>query len=376
MQLLNSLPTQLAEISEPLQTSLIDIIYRLEIESPYCIKHPDYKSLELPESAISRFQQLPSELQSKYLSQQLRSFLYGIYYNGSLKRDLARDAETNLALNQNLENNTLLGVDVTFYNRLHESNRGEGYLSYNWQVVKEEMDGTLAVQRDGLTLHIEPNVLRQAATRLRYPQAADKTPSIGDLVAIKLPKNLVQNGFYVAVGNAASASNRQHLVRVYFNLTPDGAVAVMDSLTAQLNSIPIAFTFKALYNPSDYGRYDSAVLYFDKKDYAVIHPVLERVYAEFDMYFQEQVPLFTKMIAPGLAIAEEPNQKFADQESFGLNRCQIVANGLIEAWHQGNDTPEARITSIMQQFSLRKVALERPYLNANSKDIYTPLSIY
>ncbi|MBE9006228.1 hypothetical protein IQ259_14475 [Fortiea sp. LEGE XX443] len=375
MQLLNSLPTQFANIPESLQTSLLDIIHKVEIESPYCIKHPDYQSLELPESAIARFQQLPSELQSKYLSQQLRSFLYGIYYNGSLKRDLAPDAEANLALNQNLENNTLLGVDIAFYSRLHESNRGEGYLSYNWQVVKEEIDGALAVRRDGLTLHIEPDVLRQAAARLRYPQSLDKAATVGDLVAIKLPKNLVQNGFYVAVGNVANTSNRQNLVRAYFNLTPDGAVAVMDCLTAQLNSIPIAFTFKALYNPSDYGRYDSAVLYFEKKDYADVQPVLERVYAECDQYFQEQVPLFTKCIAPGLAIAEEPNQKFSEQESFGLNRCQIVANGLLEAWHQGNDTPEARITSILQQFSLRKVELQRPYLNANSKDIYTFLSL-
>ncbi len=298
---------------------------------------------------------------------QLRSFLYGIYYNGSLKSALAPDAEvTNLALNQNLENNTLLGVDLAFYDRLHESNRGEGYWSRDWLVVKEETDGTLVVEKNALILHIERDI---------HLQPTDQTVTVGSLVTIKMPKNLVQNGFYMAVANAGTPSNQENLVRVYFNLTSEGAVAVMDSLTAKLNAIPISFSFKALYNPSDYGRYDSAVLYFGKANYEAVRPVLEKVYAEHQSHFEEQVPLFTKMVAPGIAIAEEPDRKFADKESFGTNRCQIVANALLEAWHQGNDTPAGRIKSILRHFSLCKIELQRPYLNANSDDIYTSLHL-
>ncbi|MBD2345896.1 T3SS effector HopA1 family protein [Anabaena subtropica] len=360
MQLLDSLSVQLSDIPESLQISLQDIIHNLEIQSQYCIKHPNYKALELPESSVSRFQKLSSDLQNKYLSQQLRSFLYGIYYNGSLKSVLASDAEiSNLAVNQNLENNTFLGVDLAFYDRLHENNRGTGYWNYGWQVVREESDGTFAVYRDGLTLHVERGGL--------------ETNTIDDSVGIQLPKNLVQNGFYMAVANAGAAPHNQTLVRVYFNLTPDGAVAVMDNLTTHLNAIPVNFTFKALYNPSDYDRYDSAVLYFGKNDYEKVHPVLERLYAENQGHFQEQVPLFTKPIASGLAIAEEPNHRFGENESFGTHRCQIVANGLLEAWQQGNDTPIGRMTAILQHFSSLNIELQRPYLNAYSEDIYTPL---
>ncbi|MBE9209808.1 hypothetical protein IQ244_25605 [Nostoc sp. LEGE 06077] len=366
MQMLDSLATQLSEIPESLQTSLQDIISNIEIESAYCIKHPDYKPLQLPESVITRFQQLPAALQKKFLSLQLRGFLYGIYYNGSLKSSLATNGETNnIALNQNLENNTLLGVDVAFYDRLHESNRGEGYWNYNWLVVQENLDDTLTVQKDGLTLYIQRN-------RHLLPQ--NQFPSVGKYVAIKMPKNLVQNGFYMAVANAGTATNRERLVRVYFNLTPEGAVAVMDTLTSQLNLLEIPFSFKALYNPSEYERYDSAVFYFDKNDYTTVHSVLEKVYAECQSYFQPEIPLFTKFIAPGLAIAEEPNRRFAEQESFGTHRCQILANGLLDAWEQGNHTPANRITAILQQFYLTKVDLQRPYLNADSQDIYMPLS--
>jgi hypothetical protein len=369
MQLLDSLQTSLLDVSEPLQVLLEDIANNLEIQSFYSIKHPNYKPLELPSEAVSRFQQLSSDLQNKFLKLQLSNFLYGVYYNGSLKKVLAVDAEETNSVNQNLaqklENNTFLGVDVGFYDRLHQSNQGKGYFSHHWQVVKEEPDGTLAVHNGGLTLHIQPSIHLQPQTEI---------PIIGDMVAIKLPKNLVQNGFYMAVGDGGSYDG-EAIVRVYFNLTPDGAVAVMESLTRELNAIPIEFNFKALYNPSDYDRYDSAVLYFDKHNYEIVHPILERVYAEHKAYFQPEVPLFTKMIAPGIAIAEEPNQKFAEKESFGMNRCQIIADALFDAWQQGNNSPDARMGSILQKFASLEIGLQHPYLNAKSEDIYGAIKL-
>jgi len=51
-----------------------------------------------------------------------------------------------LALQQNLENNTLLGVDLGFYERLHESN-GKGYFDPGWQVLRQESDGSLQSQK-------------------------------------------------------------------------------------------------------------------------------------------------------------------------------------------------------------------------------------
>jgi hypothetical protein len=161
-------------------------------------------------------------------------------------------------------------------------------------------------------------------------------------------------------------------VRIYFNLTPEGAVAVMGSLTRWLNEKAIPFSFKVLYNPGDYERHDSGVLYFDKSDYEVVRKVLQAVYGENESHFQPEVPLFTMQLALGLGLAEEPDSKFVAQESFGMNRCQIVANGLLEAWHNGDDSPEGRMNAILQQFSLLSIELQCPYLNANSEDIYTP----
>ncbi len=224
--------------------------------------------------------------------------------------------------------------------------------------------------KGGLTLHIEPE---------KHLQLAENA-AIGEFVAIRMPRNLVQNGFYVAVGNAGLRSDsypnsEPEIVRIYFNFSQKGAVAVMGSLTHQLNDISIPFTFKVLYNPGDYGRYDSNVLYFEKSNYEAVRQVLETVYAQTKAHFNADVPLFTKFLAPGLGLAEEPDRKFADLESFGMNRCQIVANGLLEAWHSVDDSPQGRLTSILKHFSLLGVELLRSYLNANSLDIYTPLNL-
>lgn len=361
MQLLDSLHSQLASIPEPLQTNLKDITHKLEIHSYYSIKHPDYKSVELNEQAISRFKNLPLDLQKKYLGLQLRSFLYGLYYNGSLKETLSLNPEsTDVALNQNLENNTFLGVDTVFYDRLHKANQGNGYWSDGWLVVKEETDGALALFRQGLTVHIDRKI---------HLKPENQDVNVGTVVAIKMPKNIVQSGFYMAIGNSAGHGD-QEIVRIYFNLIPEGAVAVMESLTTQLNGLPVPFTFKALYNPSDYGRCDSAVLYFDKHNYELFQAILPQVYTENQSFFGDSVPLFTKLLAPGLALAEEPNSKFSDKESFGLNRCQIIANALLDVWQTNNDTPAGRMASILKHFALQGIELQRPYLNPKSEDIY------
>jgi len=358
MQVLDSINSQLFQLPKELQTALQNIVHNLEIESFYSIKHPEYKLPELPESVIARFADLSLDIQNKHLSIQLRNFLYSAYYNGSWDKSSMVDTEIN-----NLSNNSLLGIDLAFYEKLHTSNTGQGYWSENWLVVHEENDGCLAVQKNGLTLHIERDL---------YLSEVDKSANIGNLVAIKMPKNLVQNGFYMAVSNLGTQDN-QDIVRIYFNVSPEGAVSVMKNVTRELNNMQVSFSFKALYNPDEYRRYDSAVLYFNKHEYKTIHPILQKVYLENQNSFSQQVPLFTKQLAPGLGCAEEPTNKLAEKESFGTNRCQMIANGLIAAWQAGNNHPESRMTAILEQFTLHKIKLRYPYLNGYSDDIYTTL---
>ncbi|MCJ8279567.1 MAG: T3SS effector HopA1 family protein [Rivularia sp. ALOHA_DT_140] len=364
-QLINSNQTQIInEDNGKLIDVLQDIACNVEIKSHFCILHPNYQPLELPEETIARFENLSNQMQQKYLSLQLQNFLYGIYYNGSLQSQLALDNQTkNLPID--LDNNSILGIDVDFYEKLHESNFGAGYFDPGWLVLREEIDKSLAVKKGSLTLHIE---------REKHLQDCQQNAVVGNNVAIKMPKNLIQNGFYLAVSNTEPKSHN-NMVRVYFNFTPGGAVGVMHRLTQLLNDIPIFFHFKVLYNPVEYNRHDSGVLYIEKPNYEAVRKALKIVYTENKSHFKPEIPLFTKQLAPGLGLAEEPDSKFAQQESFGMNRCQMVANGLLQTWLEGDNSPEARIKAIHEQFSHLGIDLERPYLNADSEDIYKLLNI-
>ncbi len=353
-----------------LRNSLFDIASNIQIESNFCIIHPNYQPFALPKKVAERFQQTSPALQRKYLSLLLRNFLYGIYYNGSLQNVLALNAETaNLLPHQTLENNSILGIDWEFYGQLDASNHGVGYFAPGWQVLRQEPDGSLVVTKDGLTLLVEYNSRMQPSM---------ESAKVGTLVAIWMPKNRLQNGYYLAVSNVGQKGNSDGDLgttgRIYFHLTPEGAIALMGSLTLQLNAAEIFFSFQVLYNPSAYKRYDSGVLYFERNDYPAVRKVLQAVYAAYKSHFQPEIPLFTKFLAPGLSLAEEPSQKFAAQESFGMNRCQIVASSLLSAWQKGDNSTDERMKAIAQHFTQLNIDLQRPYLNPHSEDIYYPLN--
>ncbi|MBD2457214.1 hypothetical protein H6G80_24450 [Nostoc sp. FACHB-87] len=357
--------------TNPLLNSLFDIAKNIQIESNFSIHHPEYQTFALPAKVAERFRQNSAALQQKYLTLLLRNFLYGIYYNGSLQNALAVNANTPHCLpQQNLANNSHLGIDWEFYAQLHANNHGKGYFDSSWQVLRQEPDGSMAVTKSGLTLYIEPDC---------HLKPHSKSAKPGESVSIWMPKNHLQNGCYVAVSDVGqeqqSVDAELGIGRIYFNITADGAIALMDSLTQHLNQASLPFTFQVLYNPRAYGRYDSGLLYFEREDYPAIHQILQAVYKEHQSHFQPQIPLFTKFLAPGLSLAEEPIQKFAIQETFGMNRCQIVAHALLEVWQKGKDAIEERMNSIEKHFALHSVDLQRPYLNPSSEDIYYPLTV-
>jgi hypothetical protein len=225
--MLNSLLTRSLDALE-------EIVLGVQIQSNLSISHPNYKPLEFPAEILERFQQLPLEIQNKYLSLQLRNFLYSIYFSGEQKPVSQSDIN---ASNQNIENNTSSGLNLEFYERLQASNSGEGYFDPNWRAIKQKSD-RLVVNKQGINLHID---------RHRH----------------------------------------LHL-------------------------------------------------------------------AELD------------------AIAEIPDSPETVKTTFGKHRCQIIADGLLEAWQKGDNSTEARMKSIRHHFSRFGIDWQRPYLNLNSDDIYTP----
>jgi hypothetical protein len=360
MSLLTTLP-------EELRSTLEDIVGNVQIQSHFCISHPQYAPLKLPDEVAAKLAKLPIATQHKYLRLQLRSFLQGIYYQGNFKTILATDtSSSDRSYSSTLENNHTIGFDTELFYKLHKSNCGEGYFDRGWRVVGEEGKTILFAHKNDLTLKIDRDC---------YLQPSERFATIGDVIAVKMPRNLVEQGFYIAVGNGGSAyaDNECQTVNVYFNLSSEGAVAITKSLTQQLNEREVPFTFKVLYDLDDYGRYDSGILNFERDRYFTIKQILQTIYAENKSFFGKDIPFLTKWLAPGLGLAEEPDNREAPQDSFGKNRYQIFANALLESWQQNNNSPEERIESIVQHFSSVGIDLKLPYLSTNSQDIYIPL---
>ncbi|MBF2015411.1 MAG: hypothetical protein IGS23_09470 [Rivularia sp. T60_A2020_040] len=352
-----------------LLNTFFDIVTKIKIEPNFCIIHSDYQSFILPTLMVETLEKSSKVLQDKYLTLLLRNFLYGIYYNNSLQSVLAANiTNPNLLLHQDLENNCVFEIDWQFYNRLHEHNHGKGYCDGDWQILRIEPDGSLAVTKGGLTLHVEENHL----------ESNTSTNRIDDLIAIRLPKNRLNNGFYLAVSNLGQKHQNDlsnnlsddENTSIFFNLNPQGAIALMDSITQQLNIREIPFSFQVPHHPLGCSRYDSGILNFQRQDYPIIQKLLKNIYTEHQSYFQLETPLFTKFLAPGLSLAEQPVEKPLNKQSFGVNRCQIIANALFTAWEKGIDSPSEKVDIIHQHFACKLVDLERPYLNPNSDDIY------
>lgn len=80
----------------------------------------------------------------------------------------------------------------------------------------------------------------------------------------------------------------------------------------------------------------------------------------------EEVPLFTRPLAPGLGLVEDPGAP------FGRQRCRIFAEGLLAAQALGKaETIGGQVDELRAQFQRYGLNLDTPYLNAHSVDIYT-----
>jgi hypothetical protein len=352
-----------SQSSTSLLEILQDIAQHVHIEEDGIIRHSVHGQVQ-PDD---RFEALPPILQQRFLSLQLRNFLYDIYFSGS------RTHPTD-ALDTPLENNRAWGINLDFFTALRQNNSGQGFGDPDWVVIGQDDDGLVAVQKQELTLYLIPEQhlypIEQSTARC-FADAA----RVGTTVTVKMPHNRLQNGCYIAVGDAGliEPEDTEPRVNIFFNLVAEGAASVMQIMTTHLNTLQIPFTFKLPYDPLDYDRQDTAILSFYKPQYPKVWQALNALYPQARSHFRATVPFCTKPLAPGIALAEEPDSKFSAQETFGTHRCQLIANGLLEA--QGERAIEFRLVAILNQFYEAALELEYAHLNAGSEDIYEPLTL-
>ncbi len=333
------------------QIQLKSLVSVVEIDRDFTIHHSDYSPLAIAPDLQSRFQQLSPELQTKYTIDRLRNYLYDIYFDRSLLNLQA--IETVELVTSPIKTQLIDGIDIDFYQQLQQSNTSQGYRDLNWQIIAETEDRELIVVKDGLHLHI---------SRQKHLPPEFKQANIGETTSIYLPHNLVDRDTYISVGSYGSPQ-KSLSVQLYFNFTPNAAVAIVRQLTGALNELKMPFQFAILHDPALFYRCDGGMLWLDRANYEIVQPLLAEIYHTYQAEFSPPVPLFTKLLAPGLGIAEVP----VAGSSFGMQRCELLATGLFIATERGQIATD-KLTTVERVLTDAGIDLERPYLNPAASD--------
>jgi hypothetical protein len=176
-----------------------------------------------------------------------------------------------------------------------------------------------------------------------------------------------QPGYYFAFGSVmGDAEDDRDLVRLYWNVRASGSAALVRALTSRLNRYAIPFKYKCPVHPAAYARVDGNVLFIARRYYRLVAMVLGTIHASVATHLEDDIPLFTHRLRPGLSIAEDPGTG----ESFGMHRMRLVAKGLWAADCTKKRHVDDRLRAIDAAFRAAGHSLEAPHLKAGSRAEY------
>lgn len=331
----------------PTQSELLDgVLGAVTVHSPVSFSWFGKRTGDLP--AKTQKSMSPATRRD-YLTHHLQSRLYGDFYcrGFAAPPDEAPQRWSPPGL-------------TPFVQALSAANVGTGSREPGW-AVRAVNNGHVVVERDGLSLWIR----REDA----YAAPAD-TLAPGEERHVRFPKELLKlsPGFYMALGDEGlRLSPSSRIVRFYWNLRSDGAPRLLEAATRALNRAHVPFRLKVVNEPERFNRCDAGVLYVEQADYLGVARVVKRIYRDLVADLKPATPAFTKQLAPGLALAEDPP---GSAESFGIQRCRLLAEGIVRAFERGIESLRERVDTVSECFSEEGLSLRRPYLNAGSTNEY------
>jgi hypothetical protein len=251
--------------------------------------------------------------------------------------------------------------DPSFVPALSRANRSQPRWEGGWSVYAIGQGGQVSLQKgDRQRFAFPGEFLSQGPPGL--------PPQPGTAVSVYAPResNATQPGFYFAFGEMLSDIWDEHnLLRFYFHAPSDVAADLLAYLTGALNKRLAPFKIKVLNEPALFPRTDAVVLYLAKRYYELTVRLIREMPQALAGTLRRSTPLFTLPIQPGVGMAEDPNTG----ESFGMNRCRMTAEGIVEACRNGEASITARMKSIAARFAQEGYSLELPYLNPGSRPL-------
>jgi hypothetical protein len=256
----------------------------------------------------------------------------------------------------------LLDPSNSLLQELSDANTSRERWDSGWQIYRIEPSGQIIAHKYGTTRRLWPG-------QFLIQDGHGIAPRVGANISVFFPKEsrTVQPGFYFVFGETVTDQEDDYnLVRFYWNIKEAGATTLIRWLTQAFNRFFVPFRLKCWTNWTLFYRADAAVLYVNKRFYQIAATLIADAYPQLQEYLKPDTPLFTKPLAPGLGLAEDPE----NGESFGSNCCRLIAEGIWNAYTQGLQTEQARLEEVVKQFGQHGITLARPYLSPGSIDQY------
>lgn len=173
-------------------------------------------------------------------------------------------------------------------------------------------------------------------------------------------------GFYIVLGETPLAPD-ESLFRVYWNLWSEGARPLIRAATRRLDDAAIPFRLKVGAHPAFFTRVDAGVLYVPRRNRRRALGIVADVRRLISRHLKPSTPPFTKRLAPGVALAEDPGG-----ESFGMTRCGALSEAILGS-RNGRSGDGASLRAVAAAFARAEIRCDRPYLEPGSRDDYPPL---
>jgi hypothetical protein len=229
-----------------------------------------------------------------------------------------------------------------------------------WRVERASAQGRLAVSRGA-----ETRVVHVIDCLPMSGCGGDIRPGDTIRVVERRCSESLNPGDWVSF-DAGWHARKEPLLRVYWNVTPDGAPRIVASLTEAFGEGG-AYFLKAPRQPAEYDRRDAMVLYLPRERFAATAPAILAAIAAAGTALADPVPPLTLRLALGVGLAEDPG---AAGESFGTYRCGLIARALAAAIARGAMQQQVWREGVLAAFEDAGIPHQRPWAATMSSTEY------
>jgi hypothetical protein len=148
----------------------------------------------------------------------------------------------------------------------------------------------------------------------------------------------------------------------FLDLTPAAAPDAYAQLVTTLEGYGLGFRAELCGDPAMPEQLGAAAVTVGREHVLAVARVALRMRERAPLLFGTTVPAFTREVAPGVALADEPD----DGTPFGRHRCGLLASALVRAGHGAG--PGARRAAVLLALTSAGLDPAAPHLNPGNRE--------